>query len=406
MKQIILILIILAIAIGTGKWLIQTKPEVKKHSKKISLPVVKTTPIKPQSYQLKIHSSGSVQAHTQTTLVAEISGKITQVKDRFEEGNYVNKGDTLMSIDKTDYINALKIAKSEIYQKELALKEQVAQGNLAKQDWDLFGEKKRTPSKLALREPHIASAKAALGAAKIRKEQAQTNLDRSIVKAPYAGRILERSIAVGQYVTPGTKLGKLYSTDYVEVRLPLSLTDYEQLQLPEHYQGEKLPVTQDLPRVIFYAQSHKGRHEWLGRIVRTSAALNESTRQLSVIARIDKPFSRSTTGAPPVKIGQFLQAEILAEKLNNIALIPISAIHEGKEILLLEGDQIKLQAIDIIASDKDHLIISTKNLPLDKPLILTPPSSTIDGMQVKVFGKKEKADKTEKIEKKPDRAEH
>jgi RND family efflux transporter MFP subunit len=385
MKQLILILLTLALAVGVGYWLMETKPDIKKRSKKPSIPVVKIVSIKKQSYQLKIHASGSVKAHTETTLVAEIAGKITRVDHTFAVGNYINKNQTLLTIDKTDYLNNIELAKSEIAQKQLALEEQIAQANLAKQDWDLFGEKKKTPSKLAMREPHIKSAKAALKSAKLRIQQAEVNLARSTVKAPYTGRVLERSVAIGQYVTPGTKLGKIFATDYVEVHLPLSLADYEQLNLPEHYQGEKQPTPKNLPLVTFYTHTGTTRHQWQGKLVRSAATLNENTRQISVIAHINTPFSRSKTGTPPVKIGQFLQAEISAKRLTNVALIPSSAVRENREILLLDGDKIQRQIISIIATDKDKVVISTENLPLDKALILTPPPFATQGMKVKVW---------------------
>lgn len=385
MKQFILILLMLAVAVSTGYWLIKTKPEVKKRSKKPSVPVVKVAQIKKQRYQLKIQASGSVQAHTKTTLVAEIAGKIIQVNPLFAAGSYINKGQTLLSIDPTDYLNNIEIAKAEIAQKQLALAEQMAQAKLAQQDWDLFGEKQKTPSKLAMREPYIKSAKAALKAAKLRMQQEKTKLARGTVKAPYTGRVLEHVVAIGQYVTPGTKLGQIFATDYVEVHLPLSLADYEQLQLPEHYQGEKQPTHKNLPLVTFYSNTGNTRHQWHGKLVGSAATLNENTRQISVIARIHKPFSRSKTGAPPVKIGQFLQAEINAKQLSNVALIPNSAIRENREILLLNDDKIDIQPITIIATDKDKVVISMDNIPLNKPLILTPPPLATQGMKVKVF---------------------
>jgi len=398
MKQLILILLLLALALGTGYWLIETKPEVKKRSKKPIIPVVKIALIKKQSYQLKIQASGSVKAHTETTLVAEIAGKITRVDDTFAAGNYIHKGQTLLTIDKTDYLHKIELAKAEIAQKQLALEEQMAQANLAKQDWDLFGEKKKTPSKLAMREPHIKSAKAALKSAKLRIQQAEINLARSTVKAPYKGRVLERLVATGQYVTPGTKLGKVFATDYVEVHLPLSLADYEHLNLPEHYQGEKQPTAKNLPPVTFYTHTGTTRHQWQGRLVRSAAILNENTRQISVIARINNPFSRSKTGAPPVKIGQFLQAEISAKRLYNVALIPSSAIRENREILLLDGDKIQRHTITIVATDKDKVVISTDKLPLDKALILTPPPLATQGMKVKVFKPKTSEQTTTKTQ--------
>lgn len=393
MKQFIIILIALALAGVGAKWLISNKPEIKKHTKKVSIPVVKVVPLKKQDYRIVIHSSGTVQAQTQTTLVAEVAGKITKIGKAFQEGNYINKNTFLLKIDETDYRSEINIANAEIAQQQLGLQEQLVQRKLAQQDWDLFGEKKKKqPSQLALRTPHIASAKAGLQAAKIRKQQAEIQLSRTNIRAPYNGRVLERMVDIGQYVTRGTMLGKVFATDYIEVRLPLSLADYDLLDIPEHYQGEKKPKIKNLPRVIFTVNAgqdnKRAHHRWQGKVVRTSASLDSSTRQISVIARISKPFSRSSKGSqaiPTIKLGQFLQADILGKQLSDVAIVPTSAVREGKQILLLVDNAIKIQAINILHTDNDNVIIATDGIADNSQLILTPPPFATDGMKVKVY---------------------
>ena len=429
MKQVILIFIVLALAATGANWLLTHKPEIKKHTKKPNVPVVKISPVKSQSYTTTVHSSGVVEARTQTNLVAEVAGKITLIGKAFQEGNYLQKNNLLLKISETDYQSNINIAKAEIAQQQLALEEQRAQRDLAKQDWDLFGEKRKKPSALAMRTPHIASAKAALQAAKIRMEQAKTQLSRTKIRAPYDGRVLERSVDVGQYVTPGTVLGKIFATDYIEIRLPLSLKEYELLNIPEHYQNETKPKSENLPTVTFYTdKTNKEFHQWQGKVVRTSAALDSNTRQLSVIARISEPFSRrkkttSSTKAPLVKLGQFLQADIKGKQLSDVILIPISAVRDQKEVLLfikgksseiasdpksMQNDQhndnkkehkgksnkkkaigttgtIKIQTIKVLHTDNDNIVIAANELPKDAQIILTPPPFATDGMKVKVF---------------------
>lgn len=392
----------LALAGVGAKWLVSHKPEIKKQSKKISIPVVKVIPLKKQDYRIVIHSSGTVEAQTQTSLVAEVAGKITKIGKAFQEGNYINKNSFLLKIDETDYRNDINIANAEIAQQQLGLQEQLVQRKLAKQDWNLFGEKKKKqPSQLALRTPHITSAKAGLQAAKIRKQQAEIQLSRTNIRSPYNGRVLERMVDIGQFVTRGTTLGKVFATDYIEVRLPLSLADYELLAIPEHYQGEKKPKMQNLPSVNFYMNvrqknenDQQARHRWQGQVVRTGASLDSSTRQIAVIARISKPFSRSNNNTPTIKLGQFLQADILGKLLSDVAIIPTSTIREGKEILLLVDDVIKIQAINILHTDDDNVIIATEGIADNSQLILTLPPFATDGMKVKTFSNKKSSSTT------------
>ena len=79
------------------------------------------------------------------------------------------------------------------------------------------------------------------------------NLKKTKILAPYTGRLQSTNVNIGQFVSPGTLLAQVYATDYVEVRLPLSLGDYEQLKLPESYQNQKSVSKDKLPKVIFSA---------------------------------------------------------------------------------------------------------------------------------------------------------
>ena len=65
-------------------------------------------------------------------------------------------------------------------------------------------------------------ARAAVLSAKAQLERARTDLERTRIRAPYEGQVLEQNVDVGQFVSPGTVLGRVYATDYVEIRLPLS----------------------------------------------------------------------------------------------------------------------------------------------------------------------------------------
>ncbi len=431
MKQLILILIVFALAAAGAYWLLTHKPEIKKHTKKINIPIVSVAPIKKQDYPIVVHSSGIVEARTQTNLVAEVAGKITRIGKAFQEGNYIKKNNLLLKISETDYRNNIDIAHAEIARQQLALEEQMAQRELAKQDWDLFGEKRKKPSKLAMRSPHITSAKATLLAAKIRMDQAKTQLSRTKVIAPYDGRVLERSVDIGQYVTPGTILGKIFATDYIEVRLPLSLKEYELLDIPEHYQNENMPKLDSLPTVTFYTnKTQRKNHQWQGRVVRTSASVDSNTRQLSVIARISKPFSRTKSDSPLIILGQFLQADIMGKKLSNVVVVPSAAVRQQKEIFLFIKDEmstdtihdithntthdntqtdkkakkqkqempgaeqdrilgtIKIQPVNVIHTDNNNIVIAVNELPENSLIILTPPPLVTDRMKVKIIPQK------------------
>ena len=388
MKQLILIIALIAGSVALASYLIKTKPEPRKRVRAPSVPVVEIMTPQPQSFTQKIGSSGSVEANRSTNIIAEVSGKVTQVNPAFQEGSYFRKGQHLLSIDNSNYKNAIIIASAEVSQRTLELKNEQNLANLAVRDFQLLGNNRR-PNEIASRKPHIASALANLEAAKIRLQQARDDLNKTRVMAPYDGRLLSSNVDIGQYVTPGTQLGQVYSTDYVEVRLPLSLAEYEQLNLPENFRNQQSAKNEAMPEVKFSARYGSVRHEWTGRVVRASPAMDARTRQISVIARINDPFTKKTDDdAPPIKIGQFLQAEIIGATLRSVFVIPTSSTRQNREVILYDEGKLRILPIEVLATDKDSLVIAEDSLPTLAKLVITPMPSAQDGMSVRLMGER------------------
>lgn len=390
MKQLILIIALIAGSVALASYLIKTKPEPRKRVRKPSVPVVEVMTPQTQSYIQKINSSGSVEANRSTNVISEVSGKVTQVNKAFQEGSYFRKGQHLLSIDNTNYKNAIIIASAEISQRTLELKNEQNLANLAVRDFRLLGNNRR-PNEIASRKPHIAAALASLEASKVRLQQARDDLNKTRIMAPYDGRLLSRNVDIGQYITPGTLLGQVYSTDYVEVRLPLSLAEYEQLKLPESFRNQKVTSSKDMPEVKFSAKYGSRRYEWQGRVVRASPAMDARTRQISVIAKIDDPFTKKpNSDVPPIKIGQFLQAEIIGTTLRNVYVIPTSSTRQNREVMIYDEGKVRIYPIEVLASENDKLIIAESSLPPSVKLITTPMPSAKNGMTVRLPGERKK----------------
>ncbi|RVU86133.1 efflux RND transporter periplasmic adaptor subunit [Leucothrix sargassi] len=384
MKQLILIIALIAGSISLVSYLIKTKPEPRKRVRQPTIPVVEIMTPQLQTYTQRIKASGSVETNRSTNLISEVSGKITSIDPKFQEGNYFLAGQQLLTIDNTNYRNAIIIATAEVAQNELAVKTEQNLANLASREMQLLGNS-RNLSEIASRKPQVAAAIANLEAARVKLQQARDDLSKTRIMAPYDGRLLSSSVDVGQYVTPGTQLGQIYSTDYVEVRLPLSLGEYQQLSLPESYSNQQIDSNQ-LPPVEFSATLGNQTYKWEGRVSRVAAAMDARTRQIPVIARIDNPFRKSSNGAPPVKIGQFLEANIIGDKINNVYIIPTSATRQNREVMMFDEGVIRIRPIEVLASENDKLVISGDSIPPNAKLITTPMPSAKNGMAVRLAG--------------------
>jgi RND family efflux transporter MFP subunit len=391
MKQLILIIALIAGAMALGSYLIKTKPEPRKRVRQPTIPVVEIISPQLQTYTQRIRSSGSVETNQSTNIISEVSGKVISIDPAFQEGNYFARDQQLLSVDNTNYKNAIIIASAEISQRELEIKTEQNLANLAVREARILGNN-RTLGEMASRRPQITAALANLEASRVRLQQARDDLNKTRIRTPYQGRVMTRDVNIGQYITPGTKLGEVYSTDYVEVRLPLSLSEYEQLKLPENYSNQKLDSNK-LPEVTFSADFGEKSYTWKGRLSRVSASMDERTRQISVIARIDDPFKKSSNGSPPVKIGQFLQAEIIGSKLNNVYIIPTSSTRQNREVMLYDEGNVRISPITVLATENDKLIVQADSIPANAKLIVTPMPSAKNGMTVRIAGEPTKRQK-------------
>ena len=79
--------------------------------------------------------------------------------------------------------------------------------------------------------------------------------------APFTGRVREKSVDLGQFVSPGMSLGSIFATDVVEVSLPITDDQLGQLGLPLAFAET---ATQLGPNVAFYGTVGGAPRHWEG----------------------------------------------------------------------------------------------------------------------------------------------
>ena len=353
--------------------------------------VIETQTIKPQPFQIIVESYGVVEPRTQTTLFAQVSGEIVEVTDAFREGEFFEKGDVLLRIDSRDYQTLLTVSESDLQFSKQNLEEEHARVVQAIGDWKRSG--KTTPApELALRKPQLAAARAQLSAALAKKSQAQRNLQRTTIIAPYAGRVLSKQVDIGQLISPSAMLGVIYAVDYVEIRLPIKNKALKYIQLPESFRHQT--TTGSNPRVEFHSNLGEAKQYWQGKIVRTEGAIDSNTNQLYVIAQIDDPYILSVNSAAnnemPIKIGQYLEASITGKKIEQAVVIPVSTLYQGSFVYLYNDGVVKRQQVKVSWRDPKQLLIAS-GLKVGDQLVLTTLGKITSGTAVNLKSEKIKS---------------
>ena len=312
-----------------------------------------------KDFTIHLHPQGIIRTHNATNLTAQVSGKVIEISPKFEDGAYFKKGDTLLKIDTADYLTALASAKAKLAKAEALFAQEKANANQALLNWKDPGLKGE-PSDLVLRKPQLHDAEANVLAARAEVEQAERNLERTQVVAPYDGRVRKRTVGLGQQIGTNTQLGEVFSTAFAEVRLPISAHDLKFYTPPNKPDASPSPPITFTTPLTPAGQSPK----WKGRVLRAEGELDTASRQLFVIARIDDPFGLKSD-APSLFIGQPVQANIPAQTLKNVYIIPRKALTDVHEILVVREGKIKRLKIKPIWTEPDLLIIRDGVLPGD-----------------------------------------
>ena len=339
--------------------------------------VVTASPVHLQRYPIRLESYGSVQPRTQTTLTAQVSGQIIYVNPKIRDGRFFNKGDVLVAIDPRDYEANVRIAEAGLMDARQLLTDATARSEQAREDWEMLGNEGEPPD-LVLRLPQLEAARAGVISAEASLQKAELSLERTNIVAPFAGRVLRQNADIGQVVSSNTQIADIYATDYVEVRLPIRNSDLSYINLPEIYRDVPVSDTETDARIV---SELIGRTVWDAKLVRTEGAIDQSARQLHVVAQINDPFSRDTEGRSPLKIGQYVTAILSGQTLEDVLVIPNSAIYQGSYVYVIEDGVLQRRNVEI-AWQNDHDAIIGRGLTDGDVLVTTSLGQVTSGVRV------------------------
>lgn len=310
------------------------------------------------SLNLTVNSQGTVRPRTETALVAEVSGKIVSVSADFVAGGFFRQGEVLLQIDPSDYRAGLKRAEAALASRKAKLADETARSEQALKDWRNMG-KQGQPSDLGLRKPQMADARANVSAAEADVEKARRDLERTQITVPYDGLVRQKAVDIGQYVTPGTRLGVTFAIDTAEVRLPLTSNDLKFLELPTGIQAK----TQDksyLP-VTLSAQRAGDTYQWQAQIIRTEGVVDETSRVVYAVAQIIDPYGvLGQSQQKELKVGTFVNAAIQGLPANNVVVLPRFVLQSGQTIIVVNDDgELEILPVQVLRTEPKKVYISS-----------------------------------------------
>ncbi len=352
LKKLAVPLLILAIS-GTAAWqLMATSPKASRAEPEKKARLVDTITVEQQAVNIRVSGLGTVIPSQIVTLYPEVNGQVENILKGLRPGSSVREGDLLVALDQDEYQILVREQQATVAQAMSELKLEQGQQNIARQEYELTGNKLSPEEEaLVLRQPQLEAAKATLNQAQANLDQAELNLSRTQIKAPFNGQIISNTVYPGSQITTSTAMMELISTNsfWIELEIPVEQLKWLEFANEDH-KGSAVEIT----------SPQWGKDSRQGELISVSPELNDGSRMAKVIIEIKDPLARLDVnqGKPPILVNDLLRAEITGKKVNDAIVIPDELIRNSDQVWVLsQDDTLEIRTLMPVYRDSDKAIL-------------------------------------------------
>lgn len=370
--------LVLALSVGAVQIMIAAKPAPEKKEEEQRLVSLLYSEAREETVHLAVATQGEVRPHTEIDLTPQVAGRIVAIAENFAEGAGFEAGETLIQLDDADYRLALARAEADVAEAEVLLQQARAAAAVKRQQWASINPG-REPTPLQVNRPQVVEAEARMRSARAALADAELNLARTQIKLPFQGRVIRRDVGVGQFVTENTPLGRVFATDRVEVRLPLTDSQLQELDLP---MGFVATGGNPGPQVTLSAQVGRERRQWQGRIVRTQAAVDEQTRLIYAVAEVQDPYGKGASEGVPLAVGLFVSAEAEGVQAHKALVLPRDALRNADEVYVVDPDnRLNIRTVEVLSTSEQRVVVASGVVEGER-VVTSAIANVVDGMEV------------------------
>jgi len=358
--------IILAAVVIVGAFALKNFLAGQKEDKRVA-PKNTVTTVETYAAELDTHYvtapvSGKLVARNRIEIFAEVSGRLQNQTKRFDIGVSFQKGETLISVDDTEFKATVIAQKSEFINNLTTLLSDI------KIDFPDEYEKWRA----YLTSIEIESSLPALPETSTEKEKffitgrglytayyniksAEERLQKYTIAAPYNGTVTAALIKPGTLVRVGQKLGEFIQPDYYEMEVAIPSNWMERVRI-----GSTVKLTSpDIPG------------NWTGTIERIGKKVDESTQSITAYVEV-----RSSD----LVEGMFLEGTVMVDPIYDGLMINRNMINSDQSVFVVRNGQLVKVAVQVHDFNGDRALIS--GVSAGEKLPKQPISGAYEGMEV------------------------
>ena len=406
--QVVLMLVVLGGSYAVMNRLIDSKPERAARPFRPAVFTVQSMTAEPQSNRPQLYLFGEVQAARYVELRPLVSGEIVAIHPALKAGSDVARGDVLIEIDPFNYRGALAEARANLAQARATLTETEArikaeqdQLAAAQMQWTLadsdlqraqslassgtLTQKQIEDRRLILSQREqavsqrrnnlvIEDAKRAQLTANIdslvwKVQQAERNLQNTVLKAPFTGIVNSASAEVGRYVSSNDLVASMYDDEALEVRFTLTDAQFGRISADtDPLIGRQVGVVWAVGR---------SRYVYAGEIERIAAEVASTRGGVEVVARIDP-----TSSELQLRPGAFVEIDVPDRLYTGSFRIPETALYDGAAVYVIEEGRLSRRPVEVAAYDGEEVIIAS-GLTAGDVVMTTHLTQADDGVRVR-----------------------
>jgi RND family efflux transporter MFP subunit len=336
---------------------------------------LEVTTAKRQDVFPTVRTQAVVESRLNINLKSQVSGQIVYTSPKFLTGGFFDTDEVILRVDPSDYELALVQAEVNVARAQQTLSVESEQAELARQDWEKYGEGQAT--ELVLRIPQLREAEAALKGAQANYETQRIRLERTEVKAPFPLMIDQKQVDLGQIVGVNQDLASVFGTEEAEIRLPLSQKQLDLLNV----QSVGILDEDDVLDVKVRDLTRGDDIVWDAKILRLESSIDRKSRVYYAIATIYDPMNlEQNKETPPLLPGVFVDLEVLGPKIENVFHIPASAMRDDNNIYIYENEKLITKPVVALDRDQEFFTIAS-GIEEGETYTTSPPFSYVPGMK-------------------------
>ena len=374
-------LLVLAGGAAAVAVLFASAPQVKRTSEVKPPPLVAVVQAQRGTFSRVVQAYGSVMPAREVEIHPEVSGRVIEVHPSLEPGGIIPAGEMLLKIDPEEYELALSQAQGALAEAEAALEVEKGRQLVAKREWDLFGKDMQNAElgeSLALREPQLRQAEARIASQLSLVKQAELELKRTRITAPFDVLVLSEQVDVGQIVSPGSSVASLAGADrfWIQVSLPI-----DRLSAVLEAAGQGHDTVH-----IFSDVEGSGDTGVPGRVVRHLGQVDPESRMSQLLLEVIDPLDLEPHEATraPLALNTYVRADLDAGTLEDTLSIPRRGLRENGEVWVVDSEnRLQVRAAEILWRQGEVLAIANGIRPGDR-VVISPLDDLIPGMEVRV----------------------